>query len=256
MFVETLGWTAGAYSACVAMPQLARVVRSRTTAGISLLAWQSSLASNLSWTVYGLLTRHVNLWLPCLLLALSAAWMLIMVARDRRPVDDSLRAVGRIDPLRIFGAPALVVVATCLLAVTAGPLAFSAAVFVPAALAQLLQLRSLMISADISAVSLPYLLMGVIGQALWFSWGVLADDISNKLVAGCLIVLAGANLAWCLLRRFDLVRPRLAGPELTGMELAGMELAGMELAGIELAGPDRTIADRPVGEPALVDELV
>lgn len=159
VIVDVLGWTAGAYGACVALPQIARVVRSRSTAGISRLAWKSSLASNLSWVAYGVLTQHVNLWLPCLLVACCAAGMLIMIERDRRPRPIG---AGRLDAtaiIRTFCLPLIVAAVALSLATTAGVLAFCVLVFIAAAIAQLLQLRSLMMSRDISAVSVPYLAM-------------------------------------------------------------------------------------------------
>jgi len=200
VFVEALGWAAAVYSSFVMMPQLARVARSRTTAGISLLAWQCSLAGSLSWCSYGVMADYPNIWIPNVLLTVSASWMLIMICRDQRlPLRN--RALA-------FVAPMVIAAATAAMAVVFGPLAFAAAAFLPAAVAQVMQLRSLMVSADISAVSLPYLVLGVVGQVLWFCWGMVADDISNKLVAGCLAVLVAANLTWCALRRFGLVWPQ------------------------------------------------
>lgn len=203
MLIEAIGWTAGVYGACIAMPQLARVARTRTTAGIPLLAWQSSMASNLSWTAYGVITRHANLWMPSLLLTMSAAWLLIMISRDLRDSGEP------VDPIRTYGLPIMVAAVTIMVAVTMGPLGFSLIVFIPAAVSQLMQLRSLMTSPDISAVSSVFLAMGVVCQVLWCSWGVLAHDVSNELVAGSLILLSGANLTCYLLRRLDLVRPRM-----------------------------------------------
>ena len=205
VIVDVLGWTAGVYGASVAVPQIARVLKFRSTAGISRLAWQSSLASNLSWVTYGVLTHHINLWFPCLLVGLCAAWMLIMIERDRRPgrgPDASFNL------LRTFALPMAVATLAFTLTTTIGSLAFSVLVFVAASVAQLLQLRSLMTCRDISAVSVPYLAMGVVGQVLWFSWGMLAHDSSNQLVAGFLSVLTAANLACYALRRSELLRPR------------------------------------------------
>lgn len=231
MFVETLGWVAGAYGACVAMPQVARVARTRTTAGISLFAWQSSLSACISWTAYGLLTGHLNLWLPSLLLMLCGAWMLIMVARGR--------SVAPSDYPRIFALPIMVAVATITMAITAGPLAFSAVVFIPSAVAQMMHLRTLLRSPDFSAVSLPFLVMGMTGQLLWFSWGVLAGDVSNKLVGGSLAVLASANLVGYALRKLDLVHP--AGGSVT--------------ATVDPLIGDPAVADLPVEAPS-VEELL
>lgn len=216
VIIEAIGWTAGAYGACIAMPQLARVARTRTTAGIPLLAWQSSMASNLSWTAYGVITGHPNLWLPSLLLTASAAWMLIMICRDLRATGD------RADLVRAYTLPIVVAAVTIMVALIIGPLAFSAVVLVPAAVAQLIQLRSLMTSRDISAVSSVFLAMGVVCQVLWCSWGILAHDLSNELVAGSLILLSGANLTCYLLRRFDLLRPRLPMAGMVAPEVASV----------------------------------
>lgn len=109
---------------------------------------------------------------------------------------------------------------TIMVALIAKPLAFSAVVFVPAAVSQLMQLRSLMTSPDISAVSSVFLAMGVISQVLWCSWGVLAHDLCNELVAGSLIILSGANLTCYLLRRSDLLRLQRPMPGLSAAELA------------------------------------
>ncbi|SDT19548.1 hypothetical protein [Microlunatus soli] len=212
VIVDVLGWTAGVYGACVALPLIARVARTRSTAGISRLSWQSSLASNLSWVSYGAITHHINLWLPCLLVSVCAAGMLIMIERDRRPLSGGVvrRRFGGLDGgaiIRTFCLPAAAALVALTLAATVGSLAFAVAVFIAASVAQLLQLRSLMVCRDISAISVPYLAMGVIGQLLWFSWGLLADDISNQLVAGFLIVLTTANLGCYALRRSG-VRPR------------------------------------------------
>ncbi|QDP95979.1 hypothetical protein FOE78_08775 [Microlunatus elymi] len=210
VIVDVLGWTAAVYGAVVAVPQIARVLKFRSTAGISRLAWQSSLASNLSWVSYGVMTHHLNLWFPCLLVGLCAAWMLIMIERDRRPGHDPLRdrRGTSITLLRTFALPMVVATLAFTMAATIGSLAFSVLVFIAAAVAQLLQLRSLMTCRDISAVSVPYLAMGVVGQVLWFSWGMLAHDSSNQLVAGFLIVLTAANLGCYTLRRSELLQPR------------------------------------------------
>lgn len=162
VLIETIGWTAGAYGACIAMPQLARVARNRTTAGIPLLAWQASLASNLSWTAYGMITGHPNLWAPSLLLTLCAVWMLIMISRDQQGDGSAMEGI------RTFGLPIVLAAFASMIAITVGMLAFTAVVFVPAVVAQVIQLRSLITARDIAAVSLPFLAMGVISQLLWF----------------------------------------------------------------------------------------
>ena len=67
MFVVALGWVAAALAATVAIPQVIKLLRNRTTAGISLTAWRLTLAANVAWTGHGFVAGHANIWLPNLM---------------------------------------------------------------------------------------------------------------------------------------------------------------------------------------------
>ena len=67
MFVHILGWAAALLASCVAVPQVVRLFRTGTTAGVSVTAWRLVLAANLSWTAHGVWTGHPNVWLPNLI---------------------------------------------------------------------------------------------------------------------------------------------------------------------------------------------
>ena len=81
MLIDVLGWTAAAFAACVALPQVLRILRSGTTAGVSTFAWQLAISANLSWVSHGVLTAHPNVWLP--------NWR-----RHRKPAASSTEQLG------------------------------------------------------------------------------------------------------------------------------------------------------------------
>ena len=94
--------------------------------------------------------------------------------------------------------------------VFSGPIAFAVIAFMPAALSQLAQLRSLALSRDIYGVSLWWLAYCVMNQGIWLTWSVLAHEISVMIVASGLGILMTLNLILGLLRRLNLVRAPLS----------------------------------------------
>lgn len=94
--------------------------------------------------------------------------------------------------------------------VFSGPIAFAVIAFMPAALSQLAQLRSLALSRDIYGVSLWWLAYCVMNQGIWLTWSVLAHEISVMIVASGLGILMTLNLILGVLRRLNLVRAPLS----------------------------------------------
>lgn len=199
MLVAAMGWLAAAFAASVALPQVVRLLRTRTTAGVSLISWQLAIGANLAWTGYGFLAGHPNIFVPNMIMLCCSITILLQLRRDRG-----------LSLLRLF-VPGMALGAVTLgVEVGLGPIAFAVAAFLPAAVSQLAQLHSLVLSPNIRGVSLPFLIMNVINQILWFSWSALAGEISVVIVASSLGALMAANLVWALLRRRGLVRARLA----------------------------------------------
>jgi hypothetical protein len=81
--------------------------------------------------------------------------------------------------------------------------------FIPAALSQLAQLRSLVVSPSIHGVSLWWLGYCVMNQGIWLTWAVLAHEISVMIVASGLGTLMTLNLILGVLRRLNFVRAPL-----------------------------------------------
>jgi uncharacterized protein with PQ loop repeat len=199
VFVEILGWAAAVTLAAVALPQVIKLLRTKTIAGISPAAWQIVLGVNLAWTAHGLFTNHPNIWVPNLIFLVCSTTILTQLARH------SERSVPRLFlPGLTLGS------VTFALDVAAGPVVFGIAAVIPSATAQLAQLRELIIAPSIHGVSMPFLMMNVANQCLWVSWALLAHEKSVIIASLCIGSLMTANLAWATVRRLGVVRARLA----------------------------------------------
>jgi uncharacterized protein with PQ loop repeat len=199
VFIEALGWAAAVLGAGVALPQVIRLFQTRTTAGLSAPAWQATLGANIAWLAHGFLTGHANIWLPNLCYLIITVTILSRLVVDRR-----------LSPLTTF-APGLALAAVSIsLDVWAGPVVFAVAALIPSAFTQLAQFRALVISTNVAAVSMIFLLLNVINQALWLSWAVMVGETSIMLCATALGTLMLGNLIWAQLRRQGVVRARLA----------------------------------------------
>ena len=199
MFVDILGWIAAAAGAFVAVPQVIRIVRASTTAGVSALTWQLLLGVNLAWMTHGAITHHANIVVHNSIYAMCTSTILILLRRDRGM------------PLwQLFGPGILLGTLIVAVDVFSGPVAFAVVAFLPAALSQLAQLRSLVLSPNVEGVSLWWLGYNVMSQAIWLTWSLLAPEISVTLVSSALGTLMTINLILGTLRRLDFVKARLS----------------------------------------------
>jgi len=198
VFVDILGWIGAVTVASVALPQVVRILRTSATTGISPLTWRLILGVNLAWMTHGVLTHHPNIVVANTLYALSTSTILILLWRHR-----GIRFWQLFVPGIVL---ALLVVAVD---VFSGPIAFGVVAFIPAALSQLAQLRSLVLSPTTYGVSLWWLAYCVINQGIWFTWSVLAHEISVTIVATGLGTLMTLNLILGVLRRLNVVRAPL-----------------------------------------------
>ena len=109
-----------------------------------------------------------------------------------------------------FGPSLVLGLTTLSLDVLYGPVAFAIAAGLPSVTSQILQFHELVLAPRISGVSLPFLALNTVNQALWLGWGLLAGEQSITMVASAMGILMGINLVWCVLRRTGVVRARLA----------------------------------------------
>ncbi len=199
MFVDILGWIGAATGSLVALPQVVRILRTGATTGISPLTWRLLVGVNLAWMSHGVMTHHPNIVVSNIVYALCTSTILILLWRHRG-----------IRPWQLF-VPGIVLGAL-MVAVDAfsGPIAFAVIAFIPAALSQMAQLRSLVVSQNVHGVSLWWLAYCVLNQTIWLTWAVLADEISLIIVATGLGILMTLNLILGVLRRLNFVRAPLS----------------------------------------------
>jgi uncharacterized protein with PQ loop repeat len=199
VFIEALGWVAAVLGAGVALPQVIRLFQTRTTAGLSAPAWQATLGANLAWLAHGLLTGHANLWLP------NLCYLIITVTiLSRLVVERGLPLLPTFAPGLALGAVSIA------LDVWTGPVVFALAALVPSAFTQLAQFRALVITPNVQAVSMTFLILNVANQIIWLTWGLLAGETSIVLCATAVGAMMATNLVWGTMRRYGVVRARLA----------------------------------------------
>ncbi len=83
----------------------------------------------------------------------------------------------------------------------AGALVFGFVVAAPFVVGQVSQLRTMHAAMDLSGVSLPFLSVAFVVQALWLTWGILYGETSITVCASLLGTLSLANLVYFLHRR-------------------------------------------------------
>lgn len=199
MFVDILGWIGAATGSLVALPQVVRILRTGATTGISSLTWRLLVGVNLAWMSHGVITHHPNIVVSNTVYALCTSTILILLWRHR-----GIRLWQLFVPGIVLGALMVAVDAF------SGPIAFAVIAFIPAALSQMAQLRSLVVSQNVHGVSLCWLAYCVLNQTIWLTWAVLAHEISLIIVATGLGILMTLNLILGVLRRLNFVRAPLS----------------------------------------------
>jgi uncharacterized protein with PQ loop repeat len=199
VFVDILGWIGAATGSLVALPQVVRILRTGATTGISPLTWRLLVGVNLAWMSHGVITHHPNIVVSNTVYALCTSTILILLWRHR-----GIRLWQLFVPGILLGALMVAVDAF------SGPIAFAVIAFIPAALSQMAQLRSLVVSRNVHGVSLWWLAYCVLNQTIWLTWAVLAHEISLIIVATGLGIIMTLNLILGVLRRLNFVRAPLS----------------------------------------------
>lgn len=188
--VVVVGWTAAVVGTLLGLPQLIRLLRTRCTAGLSLIGWQAILVLNIIWAAHGIRIGEANMIVVNLLGMGSTGAVLVLMTRDR-----GLRLVPALWPPI---AASVVFVAVDLLW---GSVAFGMVSLLPAILANVGQIAEVVRSPQITGVSPVFLGLGLLNQMLWFTWAVLLHERSSLISSFTLILLISFNLVWYVLRR-------------------------------------------------------
>lgn len=197
--VDVVGWVAAASSASLAVPQGARIAMTRSVAGVSTITWQTMLIAGVAWTAHGLLTGIPQIIWPNALLAITSAWVLWqLITAHRLPVA------------KTWSIPVAVAALAFAADVAFGPLAFAAVVFVPGAIGQTSQLRTIVRVADPSGVSMVALVAGLLNQVLWFAYALPIHEVAVLAVCTPIGLLIAASIGALWHRRRSLTRARMS----------------------------------------------
>jgi len=190
IWVVILGWVAAAVAAFLGLPQVVRIVRSRDTAGVALLTWQTMLGVGLGWLSHGI---QIGSPQQIAANAVGAIWtttVLVLLIRSRKA-----------NPLRVLGPSLLIAAVLALADVLFGTTVFGLVMIAPTILANFAQTVALIRAPRVEGVSPVFLVAAITTQALWAVWGVAVGDAGTVVAsaAGALIVVL--NLVWWVLRR-------------------------------------------------------
>ena len=199
-FVVVWGWVCALVGAVMSLPQIVRLLRSETSAGVSLLLWQLMLGSAIGWTAHGLASGHVNLVVPNAINTVLSAAVLAMVARDRG------LGGARVWPLGLGVGTALVA------SEQLGSAAlFGAVVIAPIVIGLAGQTRDLVREPDIRGLSGLYVVGAFVLQVLWWSWSLMSGDISTFICSTAVGLVTAVNAVLWTLRVRGLLVPRTPG---------------------------------------------
>nr|WP_255698059.1 PQ-loop domain-containing transporter [Tessaracoccus sp. ZS01] len=188
--IEVFGWFAAALGVSSSIPQLVRILRSGTSAGVSLTLWQLVTGSTAAWAVHGFLSQSPQMQVPNVLLTVASLAIVVFVLRDRgEPVA------------RHLVLPVVAALALSGLNLWLGPVFFGFAVLVPQLVGQFAQLRELLTAPHVEGVSGSYLVLMLLVQAMWFGFGMFKPDWALIICAGAMTLSCVANLAVYLVRR-------------------------------------------------------
>ena len=151
----------------IAVPQALRLLRVRSSAGVSLLIWQTTVVASVCWTAHGLINGVVQIFLPN---AIFAATAVIVVAQ--------LQRMRRLAPVRVWILPSVWTTAAVGVDLAFGPYVFAAAQFIPTAVGLVSQLREILRADDVRGVSMTGLAVNLLSQALWLAYAIPAGEVA------------------------------------------------------------------------------
>ncbi len=188
-FLVIWGWVCAAVGSVVSVPQLVRLLRGRTSAGLSPLMWELNTAAAIGWAVHGVNTGMLNIIIPNAIMAVFGAMVVRMIQTDRE-----LSAAGVLAPI--------VAVTATLMAVElfTTPELFGIAVLIPLSFGMLGQTIDLIREPDLAGISAPTLTLTSVIQYMWVAWAIGVGDSSVIICGTVLGVISTFNVVWLVLR--------------------------------------------------------
>lgn len=169
MVGDIVGIVAICFSLITSIPQIVRILVSKSTAGVSLVLWQLMLGNFIGWTFHGLQVRSLTLWGSNGALAVLAFIVFAMVVVQRKT------------PLwKAALLPVLVVLSLVGAELCFGSGGFATLVIFPQGVGMAAQIVTLARDEDISGISKGYLLISFLAQICWLSWAWIVDELAVK----------------------------------------------------------------------------
>ncbi|HET7724785.1 MAG TPA: PQ-loop domain-containing transporter [Propionibacteriaceae bacterium] len=193
VYAEVLGWVAVAISLVIGLPQLLRIVRTRSVAGLSFFSWRAILGVNLAWIAHGIRIHQLPMVLTNTFSLVTTVLILTQMSRVLQRTRFSTFAPG------LVVAAAMVATDVLFGSAMYGVLAIAAGV-VASTGASIELIRAL----HVGAVSTVFLVLGVVNQLVWLTWSLLVGDPGSIMTASTMTALTTFNLAWYVLRRLGL----------------------------------------------------
>jgi len=191
--VDIVGWSATVLGTILGVPQLFRLLRTRSVAGLSLIAWQATLSINISWTAHGLLIGQPPQVVTNVLALLTTVPILVLMARGLdRPVRATLL------PGVILG------VAMIAIDLLLGSAAYGVVVTVPSVVIAGGQTVELARARDVRGLSPVFLVLGLVNITLWETWGLMVGDSGTMIAVSIAMAIGVVNFVWFVLRRLGL----------------------------------------------------
>lgn len=187
--LDILGWVAASFGMASALPQLFRLLRTRSSAGVSVSLFQLNAGATGAWAMHGVMVGVPQMQYPNLILTVSSLAVVILVLKDRKESLFPTLLVPPLISLALFGID-----------LWAGALVFGFVVAAPFVVGQVAQLREMIESLDLTGLSLPFLSIAFFVQALWLTWGILYGETSITVCASLLGTLSLVNLVYYLYR--------------------------------------------------------
>lgn len=191
--VEVLGWVAAVVGVSISVPQVVRLLRTRDVSGLSVFGWQTLVSITFAWTVHGFRVEQLNMIVSNLIGFGMTALVLGLIGRELR-----LNLVRLLLP-GLAAAGLLVGVD-----VVFGAGIFGAVAIIPSVMANSAQSLELVRSPRIDGVSPLFLVLAVVNQALWFSWGLLVPEYGTIVSASVTLAVTVFNLVWWSLRKLGM----------------------------------------------------
>jgi MtN3 and saliva related transmembrane protein len=170
MDAEWFGYAGAALMTAMSLPQIARIVRDRSAAGVSLLTWTIFALSGTSWLAYGLILQAPAIIVGNVTFIATTVPVVILLLRRQRawPL-----------PAAVLVPVFAVALGVSVLSLLPGAVSSSLGVVcgILTTVPQLLESISRRRAGAVSEVSLATLFLLLAGQSLWLTYGLTRPDL-------------------------------------------------------------------------------